>query len=73
MLVLKKITNEVQPSAMVFDTTPFWIRIYDLPRIGREVATIRQIGARFGEVLEIDHTTLSGITQSVRVSTDSSR
>lgn len=67
VLVLKQRTDEIQPSAMKFNTIPFWIRIYDLPKIRRTELTLRQIGSRFGEVLEVDSSTLSGITRSVRV------
>lgn len=67
VLVLRRITDEVQPSTMLFDTVPFWIRIYDLPRIERDEAILNQIGGRFGDVLEIDKTTVAGITRSVRI------
>lgn len=67
VLVLRKITDEIQPSAMTFDIAPFWIRIYDLPRSGRDEATLAQIGGRFGEVVEIDKNTMEGLTRSVRL------
>lgn len=31
VLVLRRMTDETQPSAMVFNRAPFWMRIYDLP------------------------------------------
>lgn len=67
VLVLKKITDEIQPSAMVFVTTPFWLRIYDLPQVGRNEGTLRQIGTKFGEFIKLDVNTITGITRSVRM------
>ncbi|KAK6126675.1 hypothetical protein DH2020_039583 [Rehmannia glutinosa] len=67
LLVLKKLEHGVQPSAMKFETTPFRVRIYDLPRIGREPNVIRSIGNKVGEVVEIDNTTLEGFDRSVRI------
>lgn len=52
---------------MKFDTTPFWIRLYDVPLQGRNEQVIRQIGSRVGEVEEVDHSTLRGISRSVRI------
>lgn len=67
VLVLKHITNDIQPSAMKFTETPMWIRIYDLPISGRDIATLKQIGRRVGEVLDIDKVTTTGLTKSVRL------
>lgn len=67
ILVLNKISNDIQPSMMKFSRTPFWMRLYDVPMRGRGEATIRQIGGRFGEVVEIDETTTNGIARSIRV------
>lgn len=67
ILVLKKISEEVQPSMMKFDSTPFWIRLYDVPLRGRNKQVIHQIGSRFGEVEEIDLSTIGGISRSVRI------
>lgn len=66
ILVLKTISNDVQPSLMKFDSTS-WIRIYDIPLRGRDEKVIRQIGSRFGEVEDIDANTINGISRSVRI------
>lgn len=66
-LVLKQISKDTQPSGMEFDEIPMWIRIYDLPISGREITTIRQIGKRVGEVVEIDKETITSLTRSVRL------
>lgn len=67
ILVLKRAKSDVQPSAMNMDSVPFWIRIYDLPYGGRSEDIIQQIGTRIGKVLEIDKSTLQGMSRSVRV------
>lgn len=67
VLVLKPITNETQPSQMKFDKTQFWIRLYDVPMMGRSEVCLKQIGSRFGEVVEIDTSTTDGLTKSVRI------
>lgn len=67
ILVLNLISREVQPSLMCFNRTPFWIRIYDVPMAGRNESALSQIGNRFGEVIEIDRSTLSGVARSIRM------
>lgn len=67
VLVLKPITAETQLWKMEFNTIHFWIRIYDLPFSSREEETMRQIGGRFGKVLEIDKDTITGVSRSVRI------
>lgn len=65
ILVLKQITQDIQPSSMKFNEVPIWIRIYDLPISGRNTKTLNQIGERVGKVIEIDKGTVSSITRSV--------
>lgn len=67
VLVLSPILNDIQPSQMQFNKTPFWIRVYDVPIMGRKEAILKQIGARFGEVLEIDSSTIDGVAKSIRM------
>lgn len=67
VLVLKQFTGNTQPSAMQFDSTPFWMRVYDLPMVGSDEKILKQIGSRFGEVVEIDHSTMAGVNRSVRL------
>lgn len=67
VLVLKPFRGDIQPSTIKFDSTPFWIKVYDLPMVGREEKVLRQIGSRFGDVLEIEHKVLEGISRSVRM------
>lgn len=67
MLVLKKISKDIQPSAMKFNTVPIWVRIYDLPLCGKDIYTIQQIGSRVGDMIEIDNGMVNGITISVQL------
>lgn len=67
VLVLKRITDAAQPSEIEFNSTPFWMRLYDLPFNGRTESTIQQIGGRFGEVLEVDKETMIGVGRSIRI------
>lgn len=67
VLVLSLIREDVQPSLMKFDKTPFWIRIYDVPGAGRKEEVLQQIGGRFGEVIEIDKNSTSGVARSIQM------
>lgn len=67
ILVLRKISNDIQPSLMKFSKTPFWIRLYDIPMMARDDHILRQIGGRFGQIVEIDSNTTNGIARSVRI------
>lgn len=66
-LVLKKAEPTIQPSAMVMDETPFWIRVYDLPLAGRNTSILQQIGKKCGRVIETDHSTIKGLNRSIRI------
>lgn len=66
ILVFSPIFNEIQPSMMTFDKTACWIRLYDIPMVGRREDALQQIGRRLGELKEIDASTTSGIA-SVRL------
>lgn len=67
VLVLNKVTADIQPSLMEFNLVPFWIRIYDLPLLGRDEKTLKHIAGRIGEWLETDKESSIGITRSVRM------
>lgn len=67
ILVLTKLSTDIQPSLMPFDKAPCWIRLYDVPIGGRQKEGLRMMGCRFGEVLEIDESTTSGLARSVRL------
>lgn len=67
VLVLKPLKADIQPSMIEFNKTPFWIRIYDLPMMGRTENAVRQIASRFGDVMEVDQNTIGGLTRSIRL------
>lgn len=67
VLVLKQITEDIQPSSMEFNSTPFWMRIYDLPMSGKEENTLKQIGVRFGKVMEVDKESMEGVSRSIQI------
>lgn len=66
LLILKE-PGLIQPSKMVFDETPFWIRLYYLPltAISRDIAI--KLGGIFGKVLEVDENTISICGKFIRV------
>lgn len=37
------ISREIQPSQMKFDKATYWVRLYDIPMIGRKEEVIQQI------------------------------
>ncbi|KAH6805217.1 hypothetical protein C2S51_030048 [Perilla frutescens var. frutescens] len=67
LLVLKRVEPNMQPSTIILDSVPFWIRIYDLPMVGRGITTIKQIKNRLGEFLEWDDSTNEGLSGNVRI------
>lgn len=67
VLMLNPITAAVQPSLIQFNKAPFWIRLYDIPMIGREKEVLQKIGNRIGNFIEMDDTTVGGLARSVRM------
>ena len=54
LLVLQAIEGDEQPSQVVLDSSPFWVRIYNLPFNCRAEEDIRAVTACLGLVLEVD-------------------
>lgn len=67
ILVLRALASDEQPSMMKFDRAPCWIRLYDIPIMGREEGYLKQIGQRVGSFLEFENTTTTGLARSVRI------
>lgn len=67
LLVLKEVCEATAPSDLDLESTLIWAKIYDIPLKGRNQKTIKMIGKRFGEVKEIDESTLNGFTRAVRI------
>lgn len=70
LLIIQPIESNVQPSTMKFNRSPIWIRIYDLPLLGRTKDVMKQVGMTLGGFLEIDEETISGLSRSVRMRVD---
>ncbi|KAL3533425.1 hypothetical protein ACH5RR_006946 [Cinchona calisaya] len=54
MLILKEFDGDVQPSRMVFDKCPFWIRIYNLPPNLMDKDTGLLMGDKMGKAIAAD-------------------
>ena len=54
LVMLQEIEDDVQPSDIVMNRCPFWVRLYNLPMRSRSESHIRQIGGSIGQVLEVD-------------------
>lgn len=67
VLALKSIKEDIQPSMMAFNYVPFWIRVYDLPLMGRNEKTLKMIAGRIGEFIDLDKDSSIGLTRSVRI------
>lgn len=67
LLVLQEIDEDMQPSNMVLDFSPFWIRLYNIPSGYRLDGKVRAIAKALGEVMEIQEDFLD-INPFLRVS-----
>lgn len=67
ILMLKELGGDEQPSSLKFENTAFWIRIYELPMVARKKITVLQIANKCGKPIEIDESSLEGLSRSVRV------
>ncbi|XP_048504264.1 uncharacterized protein LOC125499468 [Beta vulgaris subsp. vulgaris] len=54
LLVLNEIVGDEQPSQVVLDSSPFWVRLYNLPFNCRAAEEVKAIASCLGEVLEVD-------------------
>ncbi|XP_019102908.3 uncharacterized protein LOC109133705 [Beta vulgaris subsp. vulgaris] len=54
LLVLDSIQGDEQPSQVRLDTSPFWVRIYNLPFNCRSESDVKTIASCLGPVLEAD-------------------
>ncbi|XP_021864017.1 uncharacterized protein [Spinacia oleracea] len=67
-LALSDVNGEVKPSELPLHNTPFWVRIYDLPLVGRtNDANARVIGNKVGSFIKADKSDVIGINKSLRV------
>ena len=74
LVLLDEIKAGVQPSDIVLNHSPFWLRLYNLPLESRSAKHVRSFAQNLGEVLDIDH---DGVewdkTARVKVSMDVTR
>ncbi|KAL8477664.1 hypothetical protein ACS0TY_029820 [Phlomoides rotata] len=68
-ILLKELGGGEQPSRVTFTTAMFWVRIYDLSLSARSVKAITPLGNFIGELVELDLTSLEGVSHSVRLKT----
>lgn len=54
LLVIDTVNGDEQPSQVKLDTSPFWVRIYNLPFNCRTEVEIRAIASCLGLVMEVD-------------------
>ncbi|OMO61206.1 hypothetical protein COLO4_33502 [Corchorus olitorius] len=55
LLALQPYDGIKKPESIVFDTCPFWVRIFDLPPIMMTEKIGAAVGSVIGPVLEVDH------------------
>ncbi|KAL8511697.1 hypothetical protein ACS0TY_018211 [Phlomoides rotata] len=67
VILLKELKRGEQPSTITFDSTNFWVRLYDLPVVARTLKSTNLIGGKIGEVLEVDMGSMEGIARSVQI------
>ncbi|CAO2833719.1 unnamed protein product [Amaranthus hypochondriacus] len=54
LLVLQEIDDEVQPSELVLNFSPFWVRLYNLPFGYRSDERLKVIAKALGDLMEIE-------------------
>lgn len=67
VLLLKEVLGDEQPSKVVFSTSPFWIRIKDVPFNRRNTEVAYGIGETMGGFLEYDDADPLGWEEFMRV------
>ncbi|KAL8520777.1 hypothetical protein ACS0TY_011362 [Phlomoides rotata] len=64
-LMLKELEPGAQPSQIRFNTTTFWLRLYDMPPAAQTEKNIRTIIKKCGTFKEIDQTTLEDFLRTI--------
>ena len=54
LLLLEEVRGNEQPSQVVIDSSPFWVRIYNMPFNCRSKTEVSAIASSLGPVLDID-------------------
>ncbi|KAL2902473.1 hypothetical protein RDABS01_027555 [Bienertia sinuspersici] len=66
LILLQELDCSTQPSKIVLNTSPFWVRIYNLPFDYRSLDHVKTLASRLGEVMVVDSDVI-GWDKSVRV------
>ncbi|CAO2837904.1 unnamed protein product [Amaranthus hypochondriacus] len=54
LLILQETSAQLEPSQVILNHSPFWVRLYNLPFGYRSNESIKAISAAIGEVLEVE-------------------
>lgn len=70
VLALSDVQGDRKPSEYPMHLIPFWVRVYDLPILGRLNETnARRLGDKIGSFVKVDKTDIIGINKSLRIRT----
>lgn len=67
VLLLKEINGDEQPSEVIFDKAPFWIRLVDVPFNRRNVNVAYDVGEDFGGFIDYDDSDPLGWEEEMRI------
>ncbi|XP_021749920.1 uncharacterized protein LOC110715641 [Chenopodium quinoa] len=67
LLLLKEIIGDEQPSEIVFDRAPMWVRIMDVPFNKRNLSVMREVGDSLGGFVKIDDADPLGWGEFIRI------
>lgn len=70
ILLLKELDPNVQPSKIEFNTTRFWIKIYDLPMSWRNRKFAEHIGNKIGAFVDVDQLELLIPSKALKIRID---
>ena len=55
LVAMHEIDGGLQPSEVVIDSCPFWVRLYNIPLNSRSEEHIRILGSHVGRVIEVEY------------------
>ncbi|XP_021858913.2 uncharacterized protein [Spinacia oleracea] len=68
ILALSDVQGDLKPSEYPLHLVPFWVRVYDLPILGRNnESNARKIGNKVGCFMKVDKSDIVGINKSLRI------
>ncbi|KAL2897066.1 DNA-directed RNA polymerase II subunit RPB2 [Bienertia sinuspersici] len=66
LLLLREIPGKEQPKDLVFFTSNFWIKVYNVLFVRGTKSLVEIVGNKLGKFLEFDESDLSGWLQNMR-------